>query len=269
MRICPGIARQAWDVLGGIHELEQKPVTTCPSCSGHMQSRTFPRTSYGDVQVDLCTACWVIWFDKGESGQLSATAVIELFRDIHALPQGERRPTSSLAACPRCSKRLVLTHDVVRTSKLAYFRCPDDHGRLTPFYQFLREKQFIRDLHGPELSALRARVQQIQCSNCGAAVSLADSGACEYCGSPIAILDQDAVEKALRELDARARQQSAGVDPAGLADAMIFAERQRSAVRSNVRWSDAVASVESGGDLLGACIGLAAAAIGVLVSSRG
>ena len=249
-------------------ELEQEPVTTCPSCSGPMQSRTFPRTTYGDVEVDLCTACWVIWFDKGESGQLSASAVIELFREIHALPQGERRPTSSLAACPRCRKRLVLTHDVVRTGKLAYFRCPDDHGRLTPFYQFLREKQFIRDLRGPELSALRARIQQIQCSNCGAAVSLADAGVCGYCGSPIAVLDQDAVEKALRELDAKARQESARVDPATLADAMLLQGKRHSPAPSAVRWSDAVARVESGGDLLGACIGLAAAAIGALVAAR-
>jgi hypothetical protein len=230
-----------------------------------MHSRRFARASCGDVEVDLCVECRVFWFDKGESGQLSASAVIELFREIHALAPSQRRPMSAAAGCPRCGARLVLTHDIAKSGKLTYYRCPGDHGRLTPFYQFLREKRFVRDLGAGELAQLRARVAQIQCSNCGAPIDLAESPCCGYCQSPLAVLDHDAVDTALREWGAQARAETAGVDPCRLADALALAERERALRGPAGPWNDAVRQVATSGDLLATCIDLAAVAVEALL----
>jgi len=229
-----------------------------------MQTRKFPRTSYGDVEVDLCTDCRVFWFDKGESTQLSASAVIVLFREIHGLSAADRRPMSSVPGCPRCGTHLVLAHDIVKSGRLTYYRCPNDHGRLTPFYQFLREKRFVRDLGAGELAELRARIRQVSCSNCGAPIDLERSSCCEYCQSPVAILDQDAVEKALREWGTQATAEAAGPDPAKLADAMVLAEKYKTAAQPVVRWNEAMWRVENGTDLVEACIDLTSVAIAEL-----
>lgn len=230
-----------------------------------MHGRRFARASYGDVEVDLCADCRVFWFDKGESGQLSASAVIELFREIHALAPSQRRPMSTVAGCPRCGARLVLTHDIAKSGKLSYYRCPNDHGRLTPFYQFLREKRFVRDLGAGELAQLRARVEQIQCSNCGAPIDLGRTSCCEYCQSAVAVLDHDAVDAALREWGTQARAETAGIDPGRLADALVQAERQRARSGPLGPWGDAIREVNTTGDLLATCIDLAAIAVEALV----
>ena len=69
----------------------------------------------------------------------------------------------------------MLTHDICKSGPLSYYRCPQDNGRLTPFFQFLREKQFLRVLTAAELASVR--VKQLQCSNCGAPIDLERSTA--------------------------------------------------------------------------------------------
>jgi hypothetical protein len=112
-------------------------------------------------------------------------------------------------ACPHCRGRLALTQDVQRTNRFTYHRCPNGHGRLTTFIQFLREKQFVRSLSQPEIESLRATVKQVRCSGCGATVDLARDAACGYCRSPIAVLDAVAVEKALAALGEADRRRTA------------------------------------------------------------
>jgi hypothetical protein len=74
------------------------------------------------------------------------------------------------------------------------------HGRLTPFFQFLREKNFIRPIPKEELERLKSLVKVVRCSSCGAPIDLATSTACEFCRAPIAILDPEAASRAVREL---------------------------------------------------------------------
>ena len=112
------------------------------------------------------------------------------------------------------------TQDLQRTTHFSYYRCIWGHGRLTPFLQFLREKNFVRPVSGAELAALKAKVRTIQCSNCGAPVDLEHETACAYCHSPISILDPDAVSRTLHELaDAEAHRQT--IDIVALADALL------------------------------------------------
>jgi DNA-directed RNA polymerase subunit RPC12/RpoP len=123
-------------------------------------------------------------------------------------------------ACPRCRSRLILTHDLQHATRFTYFRCEFGHGHLTPFFQFLLEKNFVRPVTGAELADLKAKVKTIQCSNCGAPLDLQRDNACRYCGTPISVLDPDAVAKTVQVLaDAQTRRSTVDVD--ALATALL------------------------------------------------
>jgi hypothetical protein len=164
-----------------------------------MTKRALPNHDAGRVCLDLCYPCHAIWFDRNESVQLAPGAVIELFRDIHAREDEARRALPERFGCPRCPTPLALTHDLTKAGRFSYWRCPAEHGRLTPFFQFLREKQFVRSLTPAELGRVRAELKIVRCSSCGAPIDLQRDAACGYCKAPLAILDADAVAKALRE----------------------------------------------------------------------
>jgi uncharacterized protein YbaR (Trm112 family) len=174
-----------------------------------MDKRRFGRQVHGEVILDVCWDCHAIWFDQYESAQLSPASVMVLFRLIHEHRGQPVRPLADAMACPHCRAKLALTQDLQRTNRLTYHRCTAGHGRLTTFFQFLREKQFIRSLSQPEIDQLKARVAQVRCSGCGAVVDLARDAACGYCRSPISVLDAEAVEKTLAALSEADRKRTA------------------------------------------------------------
>jgi hypothetical protein len=202
-------------------------MTSCPNCHVGMATQTgeghgaLPQA----VTVDLCAPCNLLWFDRSESIALTPQAVLGLFRTIGAAGKARNALGANLA-CPRCRHALAYTHDLQRTTRFTYWRCPDGHGRLITFTQFLAEKNFIRAPSPAELARLRATVRQIACSQCGAPVDLARDSACRHCGAPIALIDPDGVAKALADLEHGA---TAGTPPsqdatrAALSDAQIDA----------------------------------------------
>ena len=170
-----------------------------------MERRAFERNPQGGVDIDICFPCHAMWFDQFESAQLSPGAIVQLFRDINEHRDDPLKPISTSARCPRCRAGLALTHDIQRTNKITYYRCPQGHGRLTSFYMFLREKNFIRSLSAPEATQLRAQVKQVRCSSCGGPIDLERQMECPYCRAPVSILDPDAVRRTLLELDGKQR----------------------------------------------------------------
>ena len=164
------------------------------------------------VMIDVCHPCQMFWFDARESLKLSAGAVLKLFRVIgeHAL-----EPHAHLIgnpACPRCSTRLLRTHDRQRNTKFQYLRCPRDHGRLITFVEFLREKDFIKPLTARQIEELRKNVPILNCSNCGAPIDLAKDSACSHCRSPLSMLDMKQAGALVSELRA-AEDASRTIDP--------------------------------------------------------
>ncbi len=153
---------------------------TAQTLDGHLGTK---------VSIDVCLQCQVFWFDTQESLRLSPGAVLKLFRIIGERALHARPPASRLPACPRCHARLALTHDRQRNTPFQYLRCPNDHGRLISFVEFLREKDFIRPLSPQQIADLRDSVPVVNCSSCGAVVDLANSSACGHCGAPLSMLD--------------------------------------------------------------------------------
>jgi len=174
-----------------------------------MQSTAFRTHLDTPLDVDICWSCHLIWFDNLESVSMSAQSVIDLFTRIHAQRNEARSLVSLTGDCPICSGALVQSFDISRTGRFQYHRCPNGHGRLITFVQFLREKHFVRTLSEAELHALSAKVRQIRCSSCSAGIDIAHDAACTHCGSPVSVLDEAAVAKALADLDQRREKKRA------------------------------------------------------------
>jgi Zn-finger nucleic acid-binding protein len=173
-----------------------------------MEKLVLQRSTLGELILDICWDCHAIWFDQFESTSLAPKSVIELFRLIHEHRDKAARPLADSMRCPVCPARLVLTQDLQKTNRISYHRCPEGHGRLTTFFQFLREKQFVRTLSPVEIERLKATVKQVRCSGCGAPVDLGKDPACGYCRSPVSILDAEAVQKALAGLSETDRRRT-------------------------------------------------------------
>ncbi len=176
--------------------------------------------AHGAVRVDLCFACAGFWFDPMESVQLAPAAVIELFKEIYAHRDGAKTPVGQRLSCPRCAGVLALSHDLCKSGRFSYFRCQRGDGRYTPFFEFLREKQFVRAPTVTELQQVRVQVRQITCSECGAPIDLEHEQQCKYCHAPIAFLDPDAVEKAMRMYADKDQHRAPSPSPEALAAAL-------------------------------------------------
>lgn len=181
---------------------------SCPNCRAPMDPIALA-SAVKALEIDACFACHAFWFDAMESPGLSEQSVLDLFKLIHEHRNGVRHTIGARLTCPRCTSALVRTQDIQRTNRLEYHRCPNGCGRLTTFFQFLREKNFVRSLSSTEMKQLRVQVSQVRCSSCGAIVAVEKDAACQHCRAPVSVLDADAVEKTLVELKSRSGQRQA------------------------------------------------------------
>lgn len=195
----------------------------CPHCGSPMTADTLQTRVDRTVTVDRCDACQLFWFDTHESLQLSPAATLKLFRIIGGQAAQTRPAPLKSARCPRCRLPLALTHDMQRNTRFTYWMCERD-GRLIGFYDFLREKDFIRPLTPAQIAELRRNVGEMNCSNCGAPIDLATSQSCPHCGTPLSMLDLPHAEQLIAELRQggnSGRPSPAGVDRAGAVQAAL------------------------------------------------
>jgi Zn-finger nucleic acid-binding protein len=210
-----------------------------------MQEETLAAHLGRPVTIDLCQACQSFWFDARESIGLTPGSTLALFRIIGERAARPQRSHADLAKCPRCRARLRPTHDMQRTTRFEYLRCPNGHGRLTTFFDFLREKDFIRPLTSQQVAELRESVQSVNCANCGAPVDLARGATCEHCDSPLSMLDITHAEKLVHQLQSAEDRTIRPVDPSlplDLARARREVEAAFAGSQSDDRWSESISS---------------------------
>lgn len=198
--------------------LQSTPSTKhCTNCSTLMSLYSLPGHYGNKIDIDVCHNCNALWFDQSESTQLSPDGTVALFQLIN-----ERGGTSTSAAgkfgeglrCVTCGTGMRLTNDRVKNTRFVYQSCPSGHGRLTTFYNFLAEKQFVRELTQAERAKLAVSVQQIKCSSCAAPVDIGKTDACQYCRAPVSVFDRDAAKKAIDHY-LQARQQQVPMNAPG------------------------------------------------------
>jgi hypothetical protein len=194
------------------------------------------------VDLDLCHGCALIWFDSRESIALTPGAVLRLFTALDEHHEQRHPLQRERMSCPRCRQGLEPTVDRQRATQFSYWRCLAEHGRLTTFFDFLREKNFVRPLSPERLADLRRYARAVNCSACGAPVDLARESACGHCRAPLSMLDPDQVQAVVRDLQ-RAETRRTTVDP-------TFATRlvgDRAALERAFRAPDGIGALDLGG----------------------
>ncbi len=213
---------------------------SCPGCEAAMPTGRFDAHYGRTVDLDLCHGCGLIWFDRQESIALTPGAVLKLFTTLDAHREQRHPLGTPTMRCPRCRQPLAATVDRQRATLFSYWRCPADDGRLTTFFDFLREKNFVRPLPPERLAEMRRYTPTVNCSACGAPVDLARESACPHCRAPLSMLDPDQVQAAVRALQ-RAEEQRTTVDPTfvvRLAADRAALERAFSAVPGEIHRAD-------------------------------
>ena len=176
----------------------------CPGCATVMTHLALEGRLGRTIEIDLCSVCRAIWFDHFQDLHLTPAATLKVFGVISE-PAG--RPTTrfpTVLHCPHCNARLLLTHDMQRSTPFQYWRCDNGHGRLITFVDFLREKDFVRPLTPQQLEDLRQNIQTINCSNCGAAINLVKDSVCAHCGAAVSMLDLQQMARTVGQLQASA-----------------------------------------------------------------
>jgi Transcription factor zinc-finger len=171
----------------------------CPNCGVEMKSMIVEAHLAPSETIDLCQTCQGLWFDKYEDLKLAPASTLNLVKMIgeNSSPPPTMKGTLQ---CPRCPSSLLMTHDMQRSTKFNYWRCPNDHGRFIGFLDFLREKNFLRPLSSAEINDLSKKIPTVNCSHCGAAIDLGKETICSHCGSPLSILDMNQPQQTLNQL---------------------------------------------------------------------
>jgi hypothetical protein len=209
----------------------------CPGCGYAMDGIGLPARYGRMLQIDMCGGCGGLWFDQQESQQLSPAGTLHLLERLTFRPTRAVQPKSP---CPRCRQTLLEVSDQQRSTKFSYRRCPSGHGRFITAYHFLREKHLVRELTAPEIDEVRARIQQVNCVNCGAPISLAGPLACGHCATPVSMVDPQQLRRELDSLS-RADAGSRGIDPTlpmRLLQERAAAERAWSKLPGERSWVD-------------------------------
>jgi Zn-finger nucleic acid-binding protein len=178
-----------------------------------MAEQTLDSRAGQPLHIDCCFPCQAFWFDGRESLALTPGSTLTLFRVIGEHTSRPERSGLELSKCPRCRAHLRRIRDMQRATRFEYYSCPNGHGRLTTFFDFLKEKDFVRPLTPQQIVELRKNIQMVNCSNCGAPIDLAKASSCSHCGSPVSMLDMKQAEAVVEQLR-RAEDPNKTVDPA-------------------------------------------------------
>ncbi len=184
-----------------------------------MAAETYEGNYGRRLEIDVCHACNGLWFDGRESMMLTPGSVLKLFSSMHERHTAARASLVEQPRCPRCAGPLKEQTDLMKSARFSYHACPQ-HGRYTTFFQWMREKGMVRAPSPVELKELRARVQMVNCSNCGAPIPLNETTHCKHCAAPVSILSPESIDATLKELHAKEVDRTT-VKPELLFDAMV------------------------------------------------
>jgi hypothetical protein len=185
----------------------------CSNCGAQMTDWKLAGRLGKQFTIDVCTPCQAFWFDRHEDLGLAPASTLELMKYIGEHSSAPKAPFADRLMCPRCGSGLTLAHNMARNVRFVYWQCASQHGHFISFFDFLKEKNFIRPLSPAEIERLRETVQQVHCSNCGASVNLQGNSACPYCHSPISILDLKEQQQMLAQLKQAADASTKPLDP--------------------------------------------------------
>jgi DNA-directed RNA polymerase subunit RPC12/RpoP len=142
------------------------------------------------VEVDLCRACHLLWFDDTESVRLSGLGWITLLREMNATPPQAIAEIASPLACVRCGGACAPIRNLSRFGRSVGHECAKGHGYFQTFGQLLAERGLVRALGARDRRALQQERRALACLNCGAGLPESTTrDTCAYCASPLLVFD--------------------------------------------------------------------------------
>lgn len=177
-----------------MYEMSATSKHRCSNCRRHMRVLTLAGHYQRAVEVDVCDACCLIWFDGMESVRLAGPGVADMVRTIHAAmsgghPHPEAASLAHVQSCPVCQSRLAPVRNVSRFGRTSQHECPQGHGYYQTYILYLAEKGFIRPMEWGDMDALAASTGELFCASCGAGLELRPHDACPHCHSAMGVLD--------------------------------------------------------------------------------
>lgn len=172
------------------------PPLACGNCARPMY-RLHLAGHYGRrVELDLCPACHLVWFDLTEGAHLAGPGLLALIGEMAAAQSVAHEVLRPGVACPHCRGPLKTIHNQTRWGRSLQLECVARHGAWQTFAQFLGEKGLLRPVSSADRARLLARDGRIDCVNCGAALGATDEQ-CPYCTSVPGLLDVARLARAL------------------------------------------------------------------------
>ncbi len=173
---------------------------------------------YGQaVEVDLCPACHLVWFDAVESARLPGPALLALIGQMAAAQALAHQPLRHDLACPRCRGPVRTVHNQTRWGRSLQMECAQRHGAWQTFGQFLNEKGLLRPMSSADRARALQRAGALHCVNCGGALGQADTQ-CPFCATVPAVVD---VARLARALDPEGATGGHSVHRAGTASTAL------------------------------------------------
>nr|WP_295770645.1 peptidylprolyl isomerase [Rhodoferax sp.] len=142
------------------------------------------------VDIDICEACTLIWFEGTESIQLAGPGIVDLVHTIHETL--ERSIGSTLAErlpCPVCTSPLAKVFNLSRFGRTQQWQCSQGHGYFQTFVLYLAEKGFVHKMSWADLKQQIGSKRQLFCAGCGAALDDQPHDACPYCQLAVGVID--------------------------------------------------------------------------------
>lgn len=168
----------------------------CGNCARPMHRLDLAGHYGRDVELDLCPACHLVWFDLTEGAHLAGPGLLALIGEMASAQSVAHERVRPGIACPHCRGPLKTIHNQTRWGRSLQLECVARHGAWQTFAQFLGEKGLLRALSSADRARLLARDGRIDCLNCGAALGETDAQ-CPYCASVPSLLDVARLARAL------------------------------------------------------------------------
>ena len=93
------------------------------------------------VDIDICEACTLIWFEGTESIKLAGPGIADLVRAIHeTLEKSIGTTLAQHLPCPICTSPLANVFNLSRFGRTQQWQCSQGHGYFQTFVLYLAEK---------------------------------------------------------------------------------------------------------------------------------
>lgn len=172
-------------------------MTACPHCAGPLQELWLTAHYQRQVEIDVCSACRLVWFDAGESMRIAVPGWVELLQRLSDRSAAARPWHGEPLGCPRCRRPLQLQHDRTRYGRFVLQACVAGHGTVQSLAALLARRGLVRAPTPAERAAMRAEPLAWACLNCGAPwPEGADD--CAHCGTPALLIDLPRLVDSLR-----------------------------------------------------------------------